>query len=69
VKAGSAKSFKPKQIGQAKFSPPYTAWTHTFQPIFGRGMALVSDEDVQDNCKDAPKLVWLWTFAPRPIRW
>jgi hypothetical protein len=22
-------------------------------------MALVSDEDTQDNCKDAPKLVWL----------
>jgi hypothetical protein len=59
VKSGRAKSFTPKLVGQAKFSPPYTAWTHTFQPIFSRGMALVSDEAVQDNCKDAPKLVWL----------
>jgi hypothetical protein len=59
VKAGTAKSFSPKVIGQAKFSPPYTAWTHTFQPIFSRGMALASDEDTSDNCKDAPKLVWL----------
>ena len=59
VKAGRAATFTPKVIGQTKFSPPYTAWTHTFQPIFSRGMALVSDEDVQDNCKDAPKLVWL----------
>lgn len=59
VKAGRAQTFTPKLVGQAKFSPPYTAWTHTFQPIFSRGMALVSDEDNQDNCKDAPKLVWL----------
>ena len=59
VKAGRAQTFTPKLIGQATFSPPYTAWTHTFQPIFSRGTALASDEDVQDNCKDAPKLVWL----------
>ena len=59
LKAGRAKTFTPALIGQAKFSPPYTAWTHTFQPIFSRGMAIVSDEAVQDNCKDAPKLVWL----------
>jgi hypothetical protein len=59
VKAGRAKTFTPKLVGQAKFSPPYTAWTHTFQPLPGRGYALVSDEDTQDNCKDAPKLVWL----------
>jgi hypothetical protein len=58
VKAGRAKSFTPKLVGSAKFSPPYTAWSHTFQPI-SRGMALVSDEAVMDNCKDAPKLVWL----------
>lgn len=59
VKAGRAKTFTPKVLGHAVFSPPYPAWTHTFQPIFSRNMAFVSDEDVQDNCKDAPKLVWL----------
>lgn len=59
VKASRAKSFTPKVLGHAVFSPPYPAWTHTLQPIFGRGLALVSDEDTQDNCKDAPKLVWL----------
>jgi hypothetical protein len=59
VKAGRAKTFTPKVLGHTTFSPPYPAWTHTFQPIFSRGMALVSDEDTQDNCKDAPKLVWL----------
>jgi hypothetical protein len=59
VKSGRAQRFTPSMIGQAKFSPPYTAWTHTFQPIFGRGLALASDEDVRDKCADAPKLVWL----------
>lgn len=59
VKAGRARSFRPRVIGHAVFSPPYPAWTHTFQPIFNRGLAFVSDEDTHDNCADAPKLVWL----------
>ncbi|HTS48828.1 MAG TPA: hypothetical protein VMH05_12845 [Bryobacteraceae bacterium] len=59
VKAGRARSFTPKIVGQAKFGPPYTGFTHTFQPLFNRGLALVSDEATADNCKDAPKLVWL----------
>ena len=59
VKAGRTRSFTPKALGQAKFGPPYTGFTHTFQPLFNRGLALVSDEATADNCKDAPKLVWL----------
>ena len=59
VKAGRAKTFTPRVVGQAKFTPPYTGFTHTFQPIFSRGLAFVSDEDTADNCKDAPRLVWL----------
>jgi hypothetical protein len=59
VRAGRARTFAPALVGHVTFSPPYTAWTHTFQPIFTRGIALVSDEAVQDNCKDSPKLVWL----------
>jgi hypothetical protein len=59
VKAGTAKTFTPRLIGRADFHPPFPAWTHTFQPMFARKLAWASDEDVQDNCKDAPKLVWL----------
>ena len=59
MKAGRTETFTPKLMGQAKFSPSYTAWTHTFQPLPGRGYALVSDEDTGDNCEDAPKMVWL----------
>ncbi len=59
VKSGRARMFTPKVLGQAKFGPPYTGFTHTFQPLFNRGLALVSDEATADNCKDAPKTVWL----------
>jgi hypothetical protein len=59
VRAGSSKSFSPKLVTRLKFSPPFPAWTHTVQPLFGRGLAVVSDEAVLDKCADAPKLVWL----------
>jgi hypothetical protein len=59
VRAGSSKSFSPKLVSRLKFSPPFPAWTHTVQPLFGRGLAVVSDEAVLDKCADAPKLVWL----------
>jgi len=57
VKAGRAKTFTPKVLGQVNTSPPFTGFTHTLQPTFDRGLAWMSDEDTQDNCKDAPKLV------------
>lgn len=59
VGAGRAQSFSPRLVSRLQFSPPYPAWTHTVQPLFGRGLATVSDEAVKDNCADAPKLVWL----------
>jgi hypothetical protein len=59
VTSGSARSYTPRLLGRVQFHPPYPAWTHTFQPMFKRRLAWASDEDVQDNCKDAPKLVWL----------
>ena len=59
VREGRAKTFSPRLISRLLFSPPYPAWTHTVQPLFGRGLATVSDEAVKDNCADAPKLVWL----------
>jgi len=59
VKTGHARNFTPTVLAHALFSPPYPAWTHTFQPIFSRQLAIVSDESNKDNCADAPKLVWL----------
>jgi hypothetical protein len=59
VRTGRAKNFSPRPVSRLQFSPPYPAWTHTVQPLFGRGLATVSDEAVKENCGDAPKLVWL----------
>ena len=59
VAAGRERTYTPRLLGRAQFHPPYPAWTHTFQPMFSRKLAWASDEDTQDNCKDAPKLVWL----------
>ncbi|HET9271861.1 MAG TPA: hypothetical protein VFO31_26970, partial [Vicinamibacterales bacterium] len=59
VKSGRAARYTPRLIGRREFHPPFPAWTHTFQPMFARKLAWASDEDVMDNCKDAPKLVWL----------
>jgi hypothetical protein len=59
VKAGHAQSFTPKIVSHTKFSPPFTGFTHTYQPIFSRGLAFVSDEATHNNCADSPKLVWL----------
>ena len=59
VRAGRSKNFSPKLVSRLKFSPPFPAWTHTVQPLFSRGLAIVSDEAVKEKCEDAPKLVWL----------
>jgi hypothetical protein len=59
VKAGRAATFTPRLISRVNFHPPYPSWAHTFQPMFSRKLAWAADEDVMDNCKDAPKLVWL----------
>lgn len=59
VQAGRSSTFTPKVISILEFSPPFTAWTHTVQPLFDRGLAIDSDEAVMDKCADAPKLVWV----------
>jgi hypothetical protein len=59
VRAGRAKSFSPKLISRLKFSPPFIGFTHTVQPIFSRGLALVIDETNKQMCTDAPKFVWV----------
>jgi hypothetical protein len=59
VKAGRARTFTPKVLGQLNTSPPFTGFTHTFQPFFNRGLAIISDESTRDACEDAPRTVWL----------
>ena len=40
-------------------SPPYNGFTHTVLPLFSRDLLVVTDECIQDDGKDWPKLVWL----------
>jgi hypothetical protein len=44
---------------QWNHSPPFNGFTHTVLPLFDRGLWVVSDECVQDDGKDWPKLVWM----------
>lgn len=48
-----------KVASQWNHSPPFNGFTHTVLPLFGRGLWVVSDECVQDDGKDWPKLVWM----------
>jgi hypothetical protein len=59
VRAGKAARFTPRLVSRLDYGPPYPSWCHTVQPLWGRGLAVVSDEAVQDGCTDAPKLIWL----------
>jgi hypothetical protein len=50
---------RPKMISRWMNSPPYNGFTHTVLPLFGRGLFVVTDEAIQDDGKDWPKLMWL----------
>lgn len=49
----------PKPISRFIYSPPFKGFTHTALPLFDRNLLIVSDETVQDNAADWPKLVWV----------
>ena len=50
---------RPKLVSRWTNSPPYNGFNHTVLPLFERGLLVVSDESVQDNAADWPKLVWI----------
>jgi hypothetical protein len=59
VRAGKAARFTPRLVSRLDYGPPYPSWCHTVQPLWGRGLAVVSDEATQDKCGDGAKLIWL----------
>jgi hypothetical protein len=59
VRAGKAPTFSPRLVSRLDYGPPYPSWCHTVQPLWGRGLAVVSDEATQPRCSDGPKLIWL----------
>ncbi len=48
-----------KVVSRWNHSPPFNGFTHTVLPLFDRNLWVVSDECVQDNGADWPKLVWM----------
>ena len=50
---------RPRLIANWRHSPPFNGFTHTVLPLFGRDLLIVSDECIQDNGADWPKLVWM----------
>ena len=50
---------QPKLVSHWSNSPPYNGFNHTVLPLFDRGLLLVTDECVQKDGADWPKLVWL----------
>ncbi|WP_222129973.1 LVIVD repeat-containing protein [Bordetella genomosp. 13] len=49
----------PKPVSRFMNSPPFKGFTHTALPLFNRNLLVVSDETVQDDAGDWPKLVWM----------
>jgi hypothetical protein len=49
----------PKLVSRWSYSPPYNGFTHTVLPLFEKNLLIVSDECIQDDGADWPKLVWV----------
>ena len=69
VKAGKARTYTPKLLGRVEFHPPYTAWTHTFQPVFGRKMAWAAEQKRPPiTARTCRSWYGWWTFGRRRTR-
>ncbi len=49
----------PRLVSRWDYHPPFPGFTHTLLPLLSRGLLIVSDEAVQDDGNDWPKLVWV----------
>ena len=50
---------RPKLVSRWRNSPPYNGFAHTVLPLFERDLLVVTDESIQNDGADWPKLVWL----------
>src|SRR5258708_24836413 len=56
---GIAAKRRPKMVSRGPTSRPYNGFAHTVLPLFSRNLLVVTDEAIQDDGRDWPKLVWL----------
>ena len=52
----------PKLIAHRNWSPPYGGGTHNCLPLPDRGLLVVLDEAVLDNCEDGIKHIWMFNI-------
>jgi hypothetical protein len=52
-------SDKPALLAHPNWSPPFGGGTHTSLPLPDRGLAIVADEGIADNCEDGVKYAWV----------
>jgi hypothetical protein len=49
----------PREISRFRTSPPGNGMTHTLMPLYGRGLAVMTEECNKDNGVDWPKMTWV----------
>jgi hypothetical protein len=49
----------PTVVGSWSPHPPYPGFTHTVMPLLSRDLLVVTDECVEDDAADWPKLTWM----------
>lgn len=58
-------------VSQWRNAPPMKGFTHTYLPLFSRGLAVVADESIKPAAQDWPKLLWVVDISdeghPLPI--
>jgi len=50
---------QPKLLAHRNWCPPFGGGTHTSLPLPDRGLAIVADEGIADNCADGIKYTWV----------
>lgn len=49
----------PRMVSHINYAPPFPGFTHTVLPLFQRDLLVVTQEAVQLNGADYPKLIWM----------
>lgn len=50
---------RPRLLAHRNWSPPFGGGTHTSLPLPDRGLVIVADEAIADNCADQVKYTWV----------
>ena len=54
--------YNPKILAHRNFAPPFAGGTHNALPLLDRGLLVVVEEAVFDNCADGIKRTWIFNI-------